>query len=687
MLQNEQYKQNHEAFQKQIGSLMDKLRDATTDKKDIQKNLDRMASHCAAQDELIGTLKKEARDLEKHDTSDLKRALENVTKLRNSVDYLESRLEASNIARVDALEEIYNLQHDVSPFSRAQPSEKQLRIDLQDTTLKVFALEKQLKRHGIPASDGPQPRNRSENDVQTADPNQVKAISAFVSKIERLAEEKEEVIKICERDLAENTAAADQRADEAERLRAESQMLWQKECDHWENKHNRSAAEVKELKSKLDDAEIQVLRLRREMELFKTALEAEVRKHGSFKIWGDIDTDSLLPNATREDVDRMIARLQKRLKAHMATHSTTTEKPLTDGELRIEQLSKEVEFYVKEIVYYKLDIKGYKKDIKKLSAALNVPSSASSPTISGHRDTTPAAPRQKFALMSPALAISATPSPTSIPMSASSSLQSTGTLATSAVFSSPQASPARSTHTAINTNVNKKLPPSPIPVTPQTPERSARRPSASSATNSSPLTAIRSPPPTTTASAAADAEAETEAAQVPAPLFHLQRGDTQRSASDSIITMYASARTPDWTPPRSTPERPVRPRYGLGEGPRVDVLAAAEASHPLSTPASNPASTAAEEVGQRKEQGKVEVGTGTETGSGMGSAKMPIRGHGRSISYSTAAGHVQPQGRKRSGSGSGGVGANEGSSIPFVIGMGSPHNPALLGANGNGKPF
>ncbi|KAF2815073.1 uncharacterized protein BDZ99DRAFT_378307, partial [Mytilinidion resinicola] len=248
---------------------MDKLKAANSDVRDLQKTV-------GTQKERIDSLELEARARVEDASTTVKPALEDVKKLRNSVDYLETRLQASNVARVDALEQIYNLKHDVNPFNRPQPSEKQLTIDLQEACLKIHVLESQLQRTGR----------------------------------------------------------------------------------YYENE---------ELKSKLDDAEIHVLRLRREMEYFKKVLESEVRKHASFKIWSEVDDNkSLPPNATREDVDRMIALLQKRLKAHLANTSGKVDKQLAEHEFRIDQLSKEVEFYVREIIYYKLDIKGYKKDIKSL---------------------------------------------------------------------------------------------------------------------------------------------------------------------------------------------------------------------------------------------------------------------------------------------------------------------------------
>ncbi|KAF2501443.1 hypothetical protein BU16DRAFT_522417 [Lophium mytilinum] len=674
-IQNQQYKLNESALHRQIDRFMDKLKAANSDVRDLQKTVSTQKEH-------IDSLELEARVRDVDVDTSVKPALEDVKKLRNSVDYLETRLQVSNVARVDALEQIYNLKHDVNPFNRPQPSEKQLTIDLQEACIKIQVLENQLQRTGryyendvtTPSRSGSGtaivPVQARENtplkEPVKEDPSQAKVIAAFVDKLERQncdievlnkqIREKDAVINDHQREYRRVNEAATGRYAVAEarleEMEKRSEALekrcdsWEGESNHWERKYNRSTAELKELTSKLDDAEIHILRLRREMEYFKRVLESEIRKRASFEIWAEVNDNRPLPqNATREDVDRMIALLQKRLKAHIAHTSGKVDNQLAEHEFRIEQLSKEVEFYVREIIYYKLDIKGYKKDIKNLSSALSLPSEASSPIGVGHRDIPV---RAKFALASPRLGISATPSPTSIPMSASSSLQP-ATPATSAALSSPQASPAGK---HVSSSLNKKLPPSPSEIMPpQTPERSSRRPSQTSP-GPSPRTALR-------ISHSQDTAVGTGVQNTLANPIALQREDTQRSASDSIITMYATARTPDWSPPRTTPERPVRPRHGLLEFvPKTDVLAAAEA----------------------EKQKEVDTGAG----------KAPMRGHGRSMSYSTAP-LAPPQQRKRSGSGSGSVGANEGSSIPFVIGMGSPHNPALFsgpGAGmGDGEPF
>ncbi|KAH7138219.1 hypothetical protein B0J11DRAFT_421373, partial [Dendryphion nanum] len=104
----------------------------------------------------------------------------------------------------------------------------------------------------------------------------------------------------------------------------------------------------------------------RQLEHHKWLLHAEIRHHGTMSLFADTEEDPL-PDfttlASKEDIDRWVGRLQTRLKKNKMPVSGER-----SVETTIEDLRKEIDFYVREIIYFKLDIKGYKSDIKKLKS-------------------------------------------------------------------------------------------------------------------------------------------------------------------------------------------------------------------------------------------------------------------------------------------------------------------------------
>lgn len=185
-----------------------------------------------------------------------------------------------------------------------------------------------------------------------------------------------------------------------------------------------------------------------------------------------------------------------------------------------------------------------------------------------------------------------------------------------------------------------------------------------------------------------------------------KRNDTQRSMSDSIIQLYATPRTPEWSPAsnqklassenrpvtnrqrsasvpdpsndKSTPERPPRPQYGLYEStrtpPRVDVMAEAMRNSPdgaqkdsqalLDRSLPNPST-----AGLRGLSNSNLSRTNSSTSASAIPAPLTLRSRAGSAQSSTTAIPSSPQRKLSNGSGS---------NVPFIIGMPSPHNMALI---------
>lgn len=616
--------------------------------------------------------------------------------LQNTVDNLEARLELANVEKVDALEEHHNLQVEIREMHKqhrslsrhpeslsqqsARPNADQLNVKLKEAEAQVLLLEKQLQAAG----------------GQTKAPS---TIATFIEHIERLQDqvkEKESRINDLEQDNQLRRLDIDDHEHRCNELLHENTKLKLQE-----EIHAKLSEQAKEADAEISELKSTIRRMQKELEYHVLLLQAEIRRKATLAILTvEPDDQAARSLASKADVDRMIEGLQKRLKAHMSADSETKLlEQSTDLESQIKLLKKENEYYVREIMYYKLDVRGYKKDIKELKRTTNrgqnVRSEANSPNPQAcYRSSAGTPVRSRFnSAAAGGLGISASSSPTSAPMSASNSFQPS-TPATSAAPSTPHLSPSRTTHTGPGAQKRAIRAPSPksqnTPMTPQTPPRRPGRNPANDADNSSPGISPRSvsrlspsrtkpTPPSPDAEQKGDMATNFPLSTPAAP----QRVDTQRSMSDSIITMYATARTPDWSPPKSTPgtgatpgtgtrsrsgslpgpglrsrsgsgsapgpgpvatgkmtpERPPRPRYGLFESPK-----SSSASVPV----------------------KMDVMAEAERHS-------PHRAHSRSASSLSTQRQSQMQAPSQLPRGS----AVDTSKIPFVIAMGSPHNPAL----------
>jgi predicted nucleic acid-binding Zn-ribbon protein len=96
-----QYKQNNVALQKQIESLMAKLNESKQSERALRTSLDDMTEKC-------NEWQMKAEEAGK--------AVKSAQALQNTIDHLESRLEIANIERLDAEEQLFNVQSQKSPF-------------------------------------------------------------------------------------------------------------------------------------------------------------------------------------------------------------------------------------------------------------------------------------------------------------------------------------------------------------------------------------------------------------------------------------------------------------------------------------------------------------------------------------------------------------------------------------------
>jgi chromosome segregation ATPase len=449
------YKQNNVALQKQIESLMAKLNQSKKNERGLAATLEEIEKRCTEWQEKAS----KAEQLEKSTLA-----------LQNTIDHLEHRLEMANVEKLDAEEQIWNLQTGRSPFD---PTPPKLRVP----EITTFANNRQSVRESMStifSAGSPTDHAAEVQDSST--------LAAFISHIERLQEQvkqKEEMISQLEKEnkhLRHGYENLEREHNESSlRLDIQGQLL---------NKSKESEAHIEQLRSAIIEREAVIgekekaLRMaERQLEHHKLLLHAEIRRHSTLSLFANAQDDSL-PDlaslASKEDIDRWISRLQTRLKKEKSV--STEQEPYDDPAALIKDLRQEIDFYVREIIYYKLDIKGYKSDIKKMKHIAtrmgtygSRASDIESPTPSQCRSTdTPT--RIRLSSGTPGLGISNTSSPVSIgPMSASISIRRPVTPAP-AGLPTPDPSPADTIKPTLGTEKGQGY--ATTPMTPRTPPRS-----------------------------------------------------------------------------------------------------------------------------------------------------------------------------------------------------------------------
>ncbi|KAL6709534.1 hypothetical protein ACN47E_001469 [Coniothyrium glycines] len=349
-----QYKQNNVALQKQIESLMAKLNDSKKNERASRSALGEAERRCVEWE-------KKANEAEKRS--------QGIQPLQNTIDHLESRLEIANIARLDAEEQLFNLRVDQSPLetflTRSQvPSQV-------DRSQSKEAQTAHLSISTVFSSTSP---------LGSEDSRETSTLSAFVTHIERLQDQvKQKDVQLL--NLQNEKGDLQQRQDQLEREYKEVMLHSDIKSDLL-RKTKQADAHVEQLRSAVIDREAiieekekSIQAARRQLEQQKLLLQAEIRRHATMKVNLSADHDplpELTTLARKEDVDKWISQLSQRLEKELPVEARAS---AADGiDAQMQNLRREIDFYVREIIYYKLDIRGYKSDIrklKKITAQLN----------------------------------------------------------------------------------------------------------------------------------------------------------------------------------------------------------------------------------------------------------------------------------------------------------------------------
>ncbi|ORY12729.1 hypothetical protein BCR34DRAFT_288122 [Clohesyomyces aquaticus] len=695
-----QYKQNNVALQKQIESLMKKLNQSKQSERSLTQTLEEVEKKCNEWQ----TKARKVEQLERHSLA-----------LQNTIDHLENRLEMANCDKLDLQEQLFNVQSKRDPFDTT-PAKLQVHTALSNSRQSAQSMSTVFSSGLSPAS------HHNESQEPTT-------LSAFISHIERLQEQiKQKDARIAQLEQENETVRAEHRCLEQDHkelnLQSDIQNQLLKKTRDSDVHIEQLRTAIIERESLIGEKDRSLRMAERQLEHHKLLLNAEIRKHANMAVLADAQ-DEPLPDlttlASKEDVDRWIGRLQARLKKAKADSSESASKPHPGSvEEQVEDLKRENNFYVREIIYYKLDIKGYKSDIKKLKhVASRIGNHGSrpgdldspSPSLCQSGDTPV---RTRFPNRSLGLGPSASPSPVLTgPVSATYSISRPST--PPAALPTPDPSPENIPKSA--TKLHKQLPRTlelANPTFPHTPPRKPGYNPANDADNFDPGISPRSiarlsperrkpTPPSPEQEKFGELATNFPLSTPAAPTRH----DTQRSMSDSIIQLYAGPRTPDWSPAAnqdrasdvnaniegggrgrsssvpdtskaSTPDRPPRPQYGLYESPsglrkidrlptppRMDVMAEAMRNSPdrMKSQSRPPL-----ERNPSNQSTSGLSGLPRKLGSAIPIPLSPRPREGLLGSGTT----VQPPSPARKGS------TASASSIPFVIAMGSPHNPAII---------
>lgn len=437
------YKQNNAALQKQIESLMAKLNQSKTNERNLTTALEKIEKDCT-------TWQEKARKVDQLEKS--------TSALQNTIDHLEYRLEMANCEKLDAEEQLFNVQSHRAPFDPIPP-----KLDTSGSA--TLANDRQSVRTSMStvfSSGSPTSHAQESRDPTT--------LAAFIAHIERLQEQ------IKQKD-ARNTDFEREnehlRHDYDELVREHKEMGLQLDIqERLLKKSTQTDVHIEQLRTAIIDRETiigekdKALRMaERQLEHHKLLLHAEIRRHATMSLLADARDDplpDLTSLASTEDITRWISRLRARLRKERL--EAGGKMPLEENEMQVENLKQEIDFYVREIIYYKLDIKGYKSDIKKLKHIATRMGSYGSRASDISADTPT---RARFSSGTPGPGISNTPSPISTgPISASVPI---GRPITPPTLLTPNLSPSDTTKPAFSAY----KPDVAMPMTPQTPPRRA----------------------------------------------------------------------------------------------------------------------------------------------------------------------------------------------------------------------
>lgn len=329
------YKQNNEALQKQVESLMVKLNQSEDEGRKQRRALEETQKAC----EEWQVKASKAEELRKSTMA-----------LQNTIDHLEYRLEIANVDKIDAQDQLLNMRSHRHPLGPKSP-----KLEVPDNRQST-----RTSMSTVFANDSP--ISQSDQEPTT--------LAAFISHIERLQEQ----VRQKDMQIAELGVENDKLRTRYNRLRSEhqNQNLHSDIQEQLLTKAKQNETHIEELRTAIIKREAMIgekskalQQTERQLNHHKLLLEAEIRRHANLTLLADADGNplpELTSLASKEDIDRWVERLQKQLNKDKADKSGRKAR----DESLIEALRRENDFYIREIIYYKLDCRGYKSDIKKL---------------------------------------------------------------------------------------------------------------------------------------------------------------------------------------------------------------------------------------------------------------------------------------------------------------------------------
>lgn len=691
-----QYKQNNVALQKQIESLMAKLNESKQSERALRVSVDDMTRE---------------RDGWQQRAEEANTQVKNAQALQNTIDHLENRLEIANIEKLDAAEQLLNFQLQRSPFEINFPRHE--TVPENDSDNIKPAQDAHLSLSTVFSSNSPISAENESRELST--------LATFIAHIERLQDQ----VRQQEKQIAElesEKCELQQKYDQLQRDH-DTTNLHMDIQNELVKKTRRTDAHIEQLRTAVVDREAIISEkakscraTERQLELHKLLLQAQIRRNATLTMHTALENDplpELSSLAARADVDKWIERLQQRLRKDKRTNrSQISNDP---NEVLIADLRHEIDFYVREIIYYKLDIRGYKSDLKKLNRITSQLAGCGSRASDLDSETS-----SIKRVVTPNLASSAgTPELGSAVESTHGAL---GAITQAIPDNRPMTPPSANTSSTRNMRTPSKKGEvrrldMQLPMTPQSPTSEADLANTAAFNNSHttsrsrsnfsperrkptphsgdrvtfgslltnfPLNTPARPPQHKRSMSESIVALNTTADALPSSTV-----DEEREAASRFRNRSASISEP--ATGRGTPERPPRPRYGLFESPRSKRNAASEAVNlpraDVLAESSNRLSVyddtlQASDISGNNLLASKPPAVGTYTPvhepeklsqpislfpSAVDNSEMEVI---ESKTANTAIQQTAASERKGSAASS--------SSIPFVIAMGSPHNPALV---------
>ncbi|KAH7394030.1 hypothetical protein DE146DRAFT_616609 [Phaeosphaeria sp. MPI-PUGE-AT-0046c] len=638
-----QFKQNNVALQKQIESLMAKLNESKQSERALKASVHELTHE---------------RDGWQQRAEDANTEVKNAQALQNTIDHLEDRLEIANIEKLDAAEQLLNFQLQRSPFEIKAPRCETVPEVEGDNTKDAH-----LSLSTVFSSSSPVSAENESRELST--------LATFVSHIERLQDQ----VRQQEKQVAElesEKAELQRRYDQLQRDH-ETTNLQMEIQNELIKKTRRTDAHIEQLRTAVLDREAIIREkakscraVERQLELHKLLLQAQIRRNATLTIYNALENDPLpdLGSLTaRADVDAWIERLQQRLKKDKRTNQIRISND--PKEALITDLRQEIDFYVREIIYYKLDIRGYKSDLKKLNRITSQlagygsrASDLDSETSSIKRVVTP---NLASSVGTPELGSAVEPTHGALGAIAQA-------ISDNRPITPPTASNTSSTRTMrtpSKTSDVRRLDMQ-LPMTPQSPTSEAElaNTTAFNSTHTTSRSHSNFSPKRRKPTPHSGDQVTFGSLLTEFPLNTPTRPPQHaRSMSESIAASRFRNRSASISEPatsRGTPERPPRPRYGLFESPRSKRNAAFEA-------ATLPQAEVLSKFSKRRSVCEDNLQTSSISGNNL------LASEAEAIDLTTTNTPIsQAVAPERKGS------AASSSSIPFVIAMGSPHNPALV---------